>query len=383
MTEGIFKGGNKMKKKLCSVLLCAVLTASILGGCGSKEVEQEVSSTETIETATENGKAETAEEGAGENAESDAKDKTYAIVIRSAGNPYAEKEMSGFEEAIKEYGAAVVTKAPVDATAEAQITMVNELVSQQVDAMAIAANDLDALQPAVAAASEKGIQVISVDGQLNADSRITHVNQADSEMIGRTLIQAASEMMGGEGQFAILSATSQSSNQNVWIEWMKKELEDTKYADMDLVEVAYGDDEFQKSVDQTNALLSNYPDLKAIIAPTTVGIMAAAKVVTDQGLIGEIEVTGLGLPSEMAEYIDNGSCPWMYLWNPIDVGYLAGYTCVALEEGKISGAIGDTFEAGRLGSYEITDAGDGGTEVLLGAPFKFDPDNIADWKTVY
>ena len=41
---------------------------------------------------------------------------------------------------------------------------------------------------------------------------------------------------------------------------------------------AYGDDEPQKSTDQTQALLSKYPDLKVICAPTTVGIAAAAGV---------------------------------------------------------------------------------------------------------
>ena len=112
-------------------------------------------------------------------------------------------------------------------------------------------------------------------------------------------------------------------------------------------------------------------------------IMAAAKVVTDKGLIGKVAVTGLGLPSEMAEYITNGSCPWMYLWNPIDVGGLAAYASMALVKGDITGAAGDKFEAGTLGSYEVISAADGGTEVLLGAPFKFDPDNIDEWKSVY
>jgi rhamnose transport system substrate-binding protein len=261
--------------------------------------------------------------------------------------------------------------------------MINELVAQKVDAIAIAGNDFDALQPALKKAMEQGIKVLSLDASVNKDSRMVHINQADSEKIGRTLIQATKEMVKGEGQIAILSATSQAANQNTWIEWMKKELEEGDYKGLDLVKIAYGDDEFQKSVDETEALLKNYPDLKAIIAPTTVGIMAAAKVVTDKGLIGKVAVTGLGLPSEMAEYIANGSCPWMYLWNPIDVGGLAAHASIALVKGDITGVAGDKFEAGTLGSYEVISAADGGTEVLLGAPFKFDPDNIDEWKSVY
>jgi len=244
-------------------------------------------------------------------------------------------------------------------------------------------NDFDALQPVLLKAKAAGIKVFSLDSSVNPASRLTHVNQADSEKIGRTLIQAAYDMAQGSGEIAILSATSQASNQNLWIDYMKKELQDSKYANLKLVKIAYGDDLRDKSVSETEGLLSSFPNLKVIIAPTTVGIAAAGKVISDKGLIGKVLVTGLGLPSEMATYIENGACPYMFLWNPIDVGYLGAYTATALVGGKITGAIGDKFKAGRLGDYTITKAPDGGTEILLGPPFKFDKTNIADWKTVY
>lgn len=360
---------KKMKKVLSLVLVLAMAIA-LFTGC-----QPSASGTKTgTDTNTTGGDKTPADSVAG---------KSFAILVKSAGNPYNEKESAGFKEIIEAAGATAIIKAPESATAEAQITMINELVAQKVDGIAIAGNDFDALQPALKKAMEQGIKVLSLDASVNKDSRMVHINQADSEKIGRTLIQATKEMVKGEGQIAILSATSQAANQNTWIEWMKKELEEGDYKGLDLVKIAYGDDEFQKSVDETEALLKNYPDLKAIIAPTTVGIMAAAKVVTDKGLIGKVAVTGLGLPSEMAEYITNGSCPWMYLWNPIDVGGLAAYASIALVKGDITGAAGDKFEAGTLGSYEVISAADGGTEVLLGAPFKFEPDNIDEWKSVY
>jgi rhamnose transport system substrate-binding protein len=164
---------------------------------------------------------------------------------------------------------------------------------------------------------------------------------------------------------------------------MKKELEDSKYKDVKLVKVAYGDDLRDKSVSETEGLLKTYPDLKAIIAPTTVGIAAAGKVLTDKSLKDKVYLTGLGLPSEMSEYIESGVCPWMYLWNPIDLGYLAGYAADALAKGTITGKEGDKFTAGTLGEKSVSNADDGGTEIMLGAPFKFDADNIGEWKSVY
>jgi len=309
----------------------------------------------------------------------------HAFIFKNTGNPYGEKQMEGFAEGIQEQGHEAILRAPDQPTAEAQIQIIEQLIAQRVKSISITGNDFDALQPALTQAKNQGITVLSADSAVNPASRQVHVNQADSEMIGRTLIQAAYDMAGGAGEIAILSATSQASNQNLWIEWMQTELEEnaSKYADIDLVRIAYGDDLRDKSVSETEGLLASFPDLKVIIAPTTVGIAAAGRVITDRGLIGEGFVTGLGLPSEMAEYIENGACPYMFLWNPIDVGYLTAYAATALVEGEITGAAGDNFSAGRLGSFEVVTAGDGGTEILLGAPFKFEPSNIDEWKTVY
>ncbi len=309
----------------------------------------------------------------------------HAFIFKNTGNPYGEKQMEGFAEGIREQGFEEILRAPDQPTAEAQIQIIEQLMAQRVKSISITGNDFDALQPALTRAMDQGITVLSADSAVNPASRQVHVNQADSEMIGRTLIQAAYDMADGAGEIAILSATSQASNQNLWIEWMQKELAEnpSKYADLELVRIAYGDDLRDKSVSETEGLLQSFPDLKVIIAPTTVGIAAAGRVITDRGLIGEVHVTGLGLPSEMAEYIENGACPYMFLWNPIDVGYLTAYAATALMNGDITGAAGDTFSAGRLGNFEVVPAGDGGTEILLGAPFKFEPSNIDEWKDVY
>lgn len=347
-----------MKKRILATLLCVAMAATMLTGCGGSQ------------TASNNSGA-----------------KTYALVTKSAGNPYNEKLAEGFEEVVKAAGGECIIKHPEAATADAQVSVIQSLISQDVSSICIAANDENALQAALEEAMDAGIKVSCLDSKTNSASRMTFVNQAGVQEIGQALMDAVYDISGGSGDWAILSATSQAANQNAWIEAMKSIMEsDSKYANLNLVEVAYGDDEPQKSTDQTQALLSKYPDLKVICAPTTVGIAAAAKVLQDQG--SATKLTGLGLPSEMAAYIgadDAHSCPYMFLWNPIDVGRLGAYTSIALVDGKITGKAGDTFEAGTMENspYTIVDAGDGGTEVILGAPFEFNPENIADWKDVY
>jgi rhamnose transport system substrate-binding protein len=353
-------------KKILALVLALVLVLSLAAGCAAPAAPAAPATTE----------GQPAPEQKPEAA------KKYAFIFKNTGNPYGEKQMDGFKTAIEELGGEAILKAPDQPTAEAQIQMIEELIAQKVSCIALTGNDPDALQPALKKAMDAGIKVLSADSAVNAQSRMVHINQADPERIGRVQIQAAVEMIGGSGEIAVLSATSQATNQNTWIEWMKKELEDPKYKDVKLVKVAYGDDLRDKSVSETEALLKSYPNLKCIIAPTTVGIAAAGKVITDKGLKGKVQLTGLGLPSEMAEYIESGVCQWMYLWNPIDVGYLTGYAAYNLVEGKITGKVGDKFNSGKLGDKEVIVDGDG-TQIMLGDPFKFDSKNIGEWKTVY
>lgn len=384
-----------MKKKTLSVVLAAAMVISMLAGCGSSSstsdtsTSSEVASSSTEETVATSAEATEAGESAATDAVtatgSDATGKTFAIVVKSAGNPYNEKMEQGFEDIIEANGGTCIIKEPETATADAQVSLIQSLISQGVDSISIAANDENALQSALQDAMDAGIKVDCMDSKVNADSRQTFVNQAGNDEVGLALMDAVYDITGGSGEFAILSATSQATNQNAWIDAMKSLMSsDDKYADLDLVEVAYGDDEPQKSTDQTQALLTNYPDLKVICAPTTVGISSAAKVLQDQG--SSVKLTGLGLPSEMAEYIgddDAHSCPYMFLWNPVDLGSLAAYTSIALVNGDITGAVDDTFTAGDMGDYTLVDAGDGGSEIILGAPYKFDSSNIDEWKDVY
>ena len=289
-----------------------------------------------------------------------------ALVGKSAGNAFFEIAAKAFKETAEAEGATVDVVYPEAATADAQIKVLDNLISQQPDAICISANDVNALQAKLEEAMDAGIKVSSFDSAPNKDSRQVFVNQAGTQAVGQALMDAVLDISGGEGQFAILSATSQSANQNAWIDAMKSIMEgDEKYSKLELVEVAYGDDEPQKSTDQTAALLQNYPDLKVICAPTTVGIAAAATYLQDTGAD------------------DEHSCPYFYLWDMEGLGKLSAYATMALVKGDITGAEDETFTAGDMGEFTITKADDDGTEIVLGEPLQFTPDNVADYAKLY
>lgn len=308
-----------------------------------------------------------------------------ALVGKSAGNAFFEIAAASFKETVEGAGSEVEVVYPEAATADAQIKVLDNLISQDFDAICISANDVNALQAKLEEAMDEGIKVSSFDSAPNADSRQVFVNQAGTVAVGQALMDAVLDIAGGEGQWAILSATSQAANQNAWIDAMKKIMEeDEKYANLELVEVAYGDDVPDKSTEQTAALLEKYPDLKVICAPTTVGIAAAAKYLQDNG--SACKLTGLGLPSEMLEYTgadDEHSCPYFYLWDMQGLGTLSAYATMALVSGDITGALDETFTAGDLGDFTITQADDGGTEIVLGLPLQFNSENIEEMAKLY
>ena len=310
----------------------------------------------------------------------DAGKATYAIVCKDASNPYMARMVSGFKDACAALGIEAIEKSPETTSADDQITIINELVAQGVKGIAIAANDAAALKGAIEAAKAQGVVVVTLDSDTEGSQMF--VNQAGVEQVAQVLVDSVADMTGGEGEFAILSASSTATNQNAWIAAMEEILKDAKYAGLKLVETVYGDDEPTKSTTETQNLLTKYPNLEVICCPTTVGILACAQTVLNTDGC-TVKVAGLGLPSEMKEYVgDDKVCPYMYLWNPIDVGNCAAYMIKAIADGK-AGAAGTEFTADNGKTYAVTAGDPAATQIIVGPPFAFTGENIADWANVY
>ncbi|MDO7880717.1 rhamnose ABC transporter substrate-binding protein [Salinibacterium soli] len=299
---------------------------------------------------------------------------SITFLPKNLGNAYFDTSNGGGEEAISEFGGTYAEVGPTEATPDSQVSFINTLTQQGVGAIAVSANDPEAICDALNEARDAGVKVVTFDSDTNPDCRDVFINQATAEGIAKIEVDLIAEQIGGAGEIAILSATANATNQNAWIELMKEELA-ANYPDITLVEVVYGDDDDQTSFDKTAALLQTYPNLKGIISPTTVGISAAARYLSTSEFKGKVALTGLGTPNQMREYVEDGTVTAFALWNPADLGYLAAYAAKALIEGEITGAEGDTFDAGKLGSYTV--GADG--VVLLGDPYVFDADNIGDF----
>jgi len=299
-----------------------------------------------------------------------------AMVVKNLGNGFFDAAHEGAKEAAKEIGnVEIIYTGPTTPSAEGQIEIMNSLISQKVDAIVISANDPNALVPIAQKAMQRGIKVISFDSGLAKEGRLMQLNPSNAQLIGEKQIQMASDAIGGEGEIAILSASAQATNQNIWISVMKKTLEKPEYAKLKLVGTVYGDDQSDKSYREAIGLLRSNPNLKAIISPTTVGINAASKAVVDEKLVGKVFVTGLGLPSEMAGHVKSGAVRDFAIWNPIDLGYAATFAANEF----IKGSAGKEVSVGRMGKIAPDAAG----EAALGPPFVYNKDNVDKFAKIF
>ncbi|MGB0663371.1 MAG: rhamnose ABC transporter substrate-binding protein [Pontibacterium sp.] len=308
-----------------------------------------------------------------------AEDVRIGLVVKALGIGFFEAAYKGAQEAEKELGdVEVIYTGPTSTTAEGQIEVINSLIAQRVDAIAVSANDTDALVPILKKARQRGIKVVSWDSGVAKAGREVHLNPSSNALIGEMNVKLADEAVkasgASEGEIAILSATPTSTNQNIWIDEMKKVL--PKYPHLKLVDTVYGDDLADKSYRETVGLLKNHPNLKAIVAPTSVGIVAAAQSVKATDNIGKVFVTGLGLPSELAGHVDAGSVKSFAIWNPIDLGYAATTIAYNLVKGNNT----DTeVGMGRLGAAKVDEDGN----AAMAEPFVYDASNVHDFAEIF
>ncbi len=307
-------------------------------------------------------------------------------IPKNTGNPYFNEVNKGFEDACKELGAEFTTTGPATADAASQIPIIKDQIQRGVDVIAISVNSPNALNPVLDQARSRGVVVVTVDSDLvgNESHRDAAVLPTDFSQVGQGQVELLAELMNYEGDFAILSATTDAPNQNAWIETMKETLKDPKYSKMKLVATVYGDDEPQKSTTECEALLTRYPNLKGIVSPTSVGLAAAAQVFEQRGVFpggpnakgGGVQLTGLSTPDQLRRFVKSGVLSRFQLWAPYNEGYIAAHLGHMIKSGKVKPEAGAEVEFPKLGKRTFSEKLE-----LTGSPLTtFDKNNIDEYK---
>jgi rhamnose transport system permease protein len=293
---------------------------------------------------------------------------TVGMMPKSKGNAYFIACKKGADEAASELGIDLIWDGPTDTDPAKQNEVVEAWITRKVDVIAVAVENREGLAGVLRKARSRGISVITWDADTEPDARDFFVNQATPAGIGHALMDEAARVLGGKGEFAVITATLTAANQNEWRKHIEARLSE-KYPDMTLAVVRPCDDQQKKAFEVTQTILSAHPEVKLIMAICSPAMPGSAEAVKQSGR-KDVKVIGLGLPNDSKRFVHEGITETVILWNTMDLGYLTIYACQAVRDGTLRpGAT--TFAAGRLGQLKID-----GDNILLGEPFKFDKSNI-------
>lgn len=292
---------------------------------------------------------------------------TIALVPKLINIPYFNAVEEGALEAGEELGINVIYRGPAVADAAQQVKIINELIDQKVDVIAVSANDPDQLVPVMKEAQSQNIKVITWDADTHSSSREFFINMVDPETLGRHLMDTLAWNVNEKGEFVIITGAKSAANLNLWLSWIKIQKREY-YPKMNLVKVVASDDDPHKAYVLAKELLKDYPNLKGIIGNSSVGPPAAAQAVLEAGKSGEVAVVGLSSPNPMNEYLKIDAAQVVTLWSPKKLGYLT----VALAANLLEGIKPyDTQEIPQVGKISVTN-----DMVIMGEPIDFTKENV-------
>jgi len=291
-----------------------------------------------------------------------------AMMPKAKGDPYFVSCRAGAEEAARELGVDLIWDGPTSLDAAKQNELVENWITRRVDVIAVAVENRAAISTVLAKARQNGIHVLTWDADAEPGARDFFVDQATPEGIANALTDEAARLLGGRGDFAIVTGALSAANQNEWIRFIRKRVAE-KHPQLNIATIRPSDDDRDKAFAETQTIMKVNPSVRLVMAISAPAVPGAAEAVRQAGR-ADVNVIGLSLPNINKPYVHSGVVQTVVLWNTRDLGYLTVYAGALMAGGKLApGAT--TLQAGRLGPITID-----GSEIVLGPPLLFNKGNI-------
>jgi rhamnose transport system substrate-binding protein len=293
---------------------------------------------------------------------------TIAMMPKAKGDPYFVSCRLGADEAARALGVNLIWDGPTDLDPARQNEVVESWITRGVDAIAVSVENKASISTVLRKAKARGIKVLAWDADAEPGARDVFINQATPEGIGRTLMDRTAALLGGRGDFAIVTASLSAANQNEWIKHIRARMAE-RYPRVRLVAIQPSDGDRDRAFLEAQNILKVYPNVRVIMGIAAPAVPGIAEAVRQSGRT-DVKVTGLSLPNMCKPYVRSGIIDSIVLWNTRDLGFLTVHAAHALVDGSLSPA-STSLAAGRLGTIQVK-----GDQVLLGEPFVFTKENI-------
>lgn len=309
--------------------------------------------------------------GAGSPAAGDVK---VAFIPQLIGIPYFSAMEEGGNQAAEELGVEFLYTGATTASAPEQVRIMEDLVRQQFDAISVSVLDPASINPAIAAAREQGLVVLTSDSDSPDSERQAYVAQAQDKDLGYILIDRLAAQIGESGQIGIVSGESTATNLNTWIEFMQERAEST-YPDIEIVDVRYTTGgSTEDALRQAQDLMTRFPDIKGLVAVASTTVPGVAQAVESAGRTGEVAVIGYGSPNTVRPFVKSGVMKESILWDPKKLGYLTVWAMVKFVRGE------ELQEENEVPGFDEPVRWSADSKILLlGPPLVIDADNVDDF----
>ncbi len=290
-------------------------------------------------------------------------DYTIAVVPKDATNPWFVRMEEGVKKYAADTGLNVFQKGPAETDATMQAQVIQDLIAQDVDAIAVVPVDPGALETVLKEAIDAGIVVVTHEGasQKNTMYNIEAFNNAD---YGAFIMENLAEAMGGEGVYTTMVGHVTNASHNEWADGgvaFQKE----KFPNMTLLEAeprVESQDDGEVAYQVAKELLKKYPDLKGIMGTSSFDAPGVARAIEELGLKGKVFTAGTGMPAANKQILLDGSVSALTLWDPADAGYAMAELARKILAGEDITAPVDL----KVKGYEAMKFAEGSDKVLEG-----------------
>jgi simple sugar transport system substrate-binding protein len=298
--------------------------------------------------------------------------KKIATVVKIAGIQWFNR----MEEGVKQYAADTGTDAflvgPAQADPQQQAALIEDMIAQGVNALAVVPMSPEALEPVLKRAMDAGIAVVTHEAASQQNTAYD-LEAFVNEDFGANLMENLAQCMGGEGEYAVFVGSLTSQTHNQWVDGAiayQKE----KYPKMTLV----GDknetfDDQQKAYEKAQEVLRAFPNIKGMQGSASTDVAGIGLAVEERGIADKTCVFGTSLPSIAGQYLETGAVDGIGFWDPSVAGYAMNKLATMVMNGE---TVTDGMDLGLPGYEKIKLDG----KVIYGQAWvNVNKDNMADY----
>lgn len=301
-------------KKIIATALCLMMAGSLMVGCGGEKTTREDAGGGTATAAAAGGESNkvTVDPYSGDPIK-------IAYVAHDLGTPNNQGWKEGIERECASWDNIKVDSYNAESSAETQVQIMSDVISQKYNAIILQCSDGTALAPSVKQAEEAGIPVITVN--LDADTVHSALVMAVDYDAGRMAAEQMAKDIGESGEIAIIQGVlglKRTDN-------LEKGFRDTiaNYSGIEIVDAQSASFEKETAITVMNSFLQSHPNLKGVFAINDAMAEGAALAAESAGKKGQLSIWGADGEKDALAMIESGDMTGTIYTNSWDEGSTA------------------------------------------------------------